>query len=668
MLKNSKSGEFAADWQHLHHLMSGTMRQLVSATVNQHAPELASVFYDYMLADEEAKPFLDHDLVNQRLHSSMQGWLRELFSMQQQDPKEIYKHQCHVGVVHARIQIPISLVMRGTRLLKQAITEYLVETELDRLGLVQATRFVSEVMELSMSAMTDSYIINVGKSVRTDESYRMFALGQNMLAERERQRAALSEWAQHILLHLLGDAGTGTPEMKHSEFGMWLQHKASIIFHDAPELERIRGCVEKLERTLLPGLIEKRRNGGNVREAMKQVEADIGEVKFLLTGLFDRFIEVESGRDSLTRLLNRRYLPTILMREVALARRSGMPFAVLLLDIDHFKNINDTYGHDGGDMVLQQASDLVTSSVRVGDFVFRYGGEELLVVLVEIDKKQAQIVAETIRATFCRRAVARGRWQDDESDREHRRRRLQRTSRLRKDRQGSRRCALPREGRRAQPLRGGRGLTEERHRFCFFACALERRQALPDALAVVFADETRVADHQHAAVVLVADQPSRTLLQVDDGARQLEFHERVASLFVQFRDASRQHRIIRRRERQLVDDDQRQRLAAHIHPFPERLAAQQHRVAVLAEAREQLVARTFALDHQRVLQVLAVELGLQDLVGALHRAQAGEEQEGAAFARFDQGQRRLHHGIGVALAVRLRQVVAARTAMPVPDS
>lgn len=400
MFKQNKSDDFAADWLSLHRQMTSAMRQLVCDTVDQHAADLATLFYNYMEADKDAAPFLTHEVVTQRLHSSMQGWLRELFTMRQKDPKEIYKYQCHVGVVHARIQIPISLVLRGTRLLKQAITEQLVETSLDRIGLVHATRFVSEVMELSMSAMTDSYIVNMGKNVRTDESYRMFALGQNMLAERERQRAALSEWTQHILLHLLGDTDVDVPEIRHSEFGMWLQHKASIIFHDAPELERIRISVEKLERTLLPNLIRERRQGGDAREAMKLVEADIGEVKFLLTGLFDRFIEVESGRDALTRLLNRRYLPTILMREVALARRSGVPFAVLLLDIDHFKNINDTHGHDSGDMVLQQAADIVTACVRVGDFIFRYGGEELLVVLVEIDMEQAKYVAETIRARF----------------------------------------------------------------------------------------------------------------------------------------------------------------------------------------------------------------------------------------------------------------------------
>jgi len=399
MFKQNKSDEFAVDWLSLHRQMTGEMRELISVTVDTHASELASLFYNYMEADKDAAPFLTHDLVTQRLHASMQGWLRELFSLKQKDPKEIYKYQCHVGQVHARIQIPISLVLRGTRLLKQAITELLVVTELDRAGLVQATRFVSEVMELSMSAMTDSYIINIGKNVRTDESYRSFALGQNMLAERERQRAALSEWTQGILMYLLVDEVDRVPEMRSSEFGMWLQHKASIIFHEAPELERIRVCVDKIER-VLPGLIEKRRNGGNARETMNLIETDIGEVKFLLTGLFDRHIEVESGRDSLTRLLNRRYLPTILMRELALARRTQIPFSILLLDIDNFKNINDAHGHDGGDLVLQQAADLVTSCVRVGDFIFRYGGEELLVVLVEIGKEQARIVAENIRERF----------------------------------------------------------------------------------------------------------------------------------------------------------------------------------------------------------------------------------------------------------------------------
>jgi diguanylate cyclase len=359
------------------------------------------MFYRNMLSDDEARTFLDNELVNQRLHTSLQKWLCELFSDGQQDPEAIYKHQCHIGEVHARIQVPIALVMRGARMLKHEIHGHLVESSLGRGELVKATNFVAETIELALDAMTDYFVIDMEKQTRTDEAYRMFALGQNMLAERERQRAAILEWAQQILLKLLVDGDdTELPDIKHSEFGMWLQHKAAIIFESAPELEQIQRRIEEVEKSLFPKLLESRRNPGGAGMLMKQIEAGIAEIKFMLGGLFDRFIEVESGRDALTRLLNRRFLPAVLTREMALARRSDIPFSLLMFDLDLFKKVNDTYGHAAGDLVLQQAADLVASSVRAGDFVFRYGGEEMLVVLVEVDKMQALHVAETIRKKF----------------------------------------------------------------------------------------------------------------------------------------------------------------------------------------------------------------------------------------------------------------------------
>ncbi|MDP2693895.1 MAG: diguanylate cyclase [Gallionella sp.] len=398
MIKLKQSKEFAADWRRLSEETPAPVRQLVGEIVRQQAAALADLFYRDMLADEEAGTFLDNELVNERLHASMQRWLCELFSEGPQEPEAIYMHQCHVGEVHARIQVPIALVMRGARILKHAIHGHLVESPLGRGELVKATNFVAETIELALDAMTDYFITDMEKQTRTDEAYRMFALGQNMLAERERQRAAILEWAQQILLKLLADGGTAElPGIKHSEFGMWLQHKAAIIFESAPELEQIRRRIEDVEKSLFPKLLESRRNPGGASMLMKEIEAGIAEIKFMLGGLFDRFIEVESGRDALTRLLNRRFLPAVLTREMALARRSSVPFALLLLDLDHFKKINDTYGHAAGDMVLQQVADLVVSSVRAGDFVFRYGGEEMLIVLVEVDRDQALHVAEIIR-------------------------------------------------------------------------------------------------------------------------------------------------------------------------------------------------------------------------------------------------------------------------------
>jgi diguanylate cyclase len=398
IIHNRKIDEFINEWNELADETPLDVRQCVGKLVQQHAIELADLFYNNLLADAEAKSFIDHKLVSQRLHASLRNWLIELFPLEQNNSEEIFQHQRHIGVAHARLQIPVTLVLRGARMLKHRIYLYLVASDLERSDLIKAINFVSETMELAMDVMTDAFVIDHEKHAREDESYRMFALGSNMLAERERQRAALVEWAQHILLSLLAEPGDREWHgIVHSEFGLWLEHKASIVFKAAPELEQIKKRITEIEASVSPKMQLARKNTLDARQLMKEIEACIAEIKFLLGGLFDRFIEVESGRDSLTRLLNRRHLPSVLTREVTLSRKTGVPFTLLMLDIDHYKNNNDSFGHDAGDMVLQQAADMIASCVRAGDFVFRVGGEEFLILLVEIDKVAALKVAEAIR-------------------------------------------------------------------------------------------------------------------------------------------------------------------------------------------------------------------------------------------------------------------------------
>jgi diguanylate cyclase (GGDEF)-like protein/PAS domain S-box-containing protein len=109
-------------------------------------------------------------------------------------------------------------------------------------------------------------------------------------------------------------------------------------------------------------------------------------------------LRTQSIKDPLTGLYNRRYLTEMLDREIRRAVRAEQPLGVLILDLDHFKNFNDTYGHDAGDTVLREAALFLTKSVRAEDVVCRFGGEEFVVILPTADLTAAIARAERIRS------------------------------------------------------------------------------------------------------------------------------------------------------------------------------------------------------------------------------------------------------------------------------
>lgn len=101
--------------------------------------------------------------------------------------------------------------------------------------------------------------------------------------------------------------------------------------------------------------------------------------------------------DGLTQIHNKRYLMETLEREIPRARRHGRPLSVVMFDIDHFKGINDNYGHLAGDYVLKELATLVKSRLRPDDVVGRYGGEEFCALLPETPVHGAAAIAEDLR-------------------------------------------------------------------------------------------------------------------------------------------------------------------------------------------------------------------------------------------------------------------------------
>ncbi|MEP5763484.1 MAG: diguanylate cyclase [Halieaceae bacterium] len=108
-------------------------------------------------------------------------------------------------------------------------------------------------------------------------------------------------------------------------------------------------------------------------------------------------LERISRTDGLSQLNNRRYWEELVYREYERQKRSGAPLSLVMIDIDHFKQVNDKYGHVAGDQMIREISDLLTESNRTSDVVGRYGGEEFGLLLPDTDEKGALQIAERLR-------------------------------------------------------------------------------------------------------------------------------------------------------------------------------------------------------------------------------------------------------------------------------
>ena len=167
---------------------------------------------------------------------------------------------------------------------------------------------------------------------------------------------------------------------------------------------------EELKAVLSQGLeryrlvLENRRLLRELREANEDLERKVQERTLRLReqnrALRDarRRIEELSRRDALTGLTNRRWLDEVLRLEVERARRYGAPLSVVMADLDHFKEVNDSFGHAVGDQVLKSAARTLHDAARLTDVVGRYGGEEFLVLLPNTELSEAIVLAERMRA------------------------------------------------------------------------------------------------------------------------------------------------------------------------------------------------------------------------------------------------------------------------------
>ncbi|MFT3763585.1 MAG: diguanylate cyclase [Pseudoxanthomonas sp.] len=168
-----------------------------------------------------------------------------------------------------------------------------------------------------------------------------------------------------------------------------------LRFHPDTRLATALICIVALSLYLLVFAHAGYRRGVALRDSRRQLNERIEQITALQS-----LLQEQAERDPLTGLLNRRRFDLDLDRELEAQRRRGGALALAMIDIDHFKRINDGHGHPAGDRMLKLLAGMLAGSVRDGDLVCRYGGEEFLLALPDATPGQAAEMAERLRLQF----------------------------------------------------------------------------------------------------------------------------------------------------------------------------------------------------------------------------------------------------------------------------
>ncbi len=204
------------------------------------------------------------------------------------------------------------------------------------------------------------------------------------------------------MLSVAADAESGMPDGAVSRILPGESVGEQSVLDDSANLAAIAAVVETellvIDAELVWKLIE--RSGGLAKNLLRLLSFRIRAASALVRRghKLGEFYRKMSMNDGLTGLYNRTWLADMLPKMVATAHRAGTPLALVMIDLDHFKVFNDTYGHLTGDDALRAAAGVIAVALRPSDFAVRYGGEEMMVILPETSEALAVMVAERLCA------------------------------------------------------------------------------------------------------------------------------------------------------------------------------------------------------------------------------------------------------------------------------
>ncbi len=298
------------------------------------------------------------------------------------------------------MNMPPHLLNLGGRVLKMSICNCIIEKDDNSKDTRNIYTQVTMLIDLCMSITFEAYLDNKISIEKSSQALQNHIVGSELAETCQSIRAEMHDWHSTLLNKLLSSKTItleDLPAINDSLFALWIRHKANVFFNDTEEVKALNLEIDNLE-AILPTLVEQKNDcdDNKLLESNKKISVIIKKMGWLLSALTKQAHSFDSGRDTLTKLYNRRYLDVILQKESSLVIQNKKTYILLMIDIDNFKQINDTHGHLAGDKVIESVARLLFESVRSTDYVFRYGGDEFLILMIDAAMNRAEDLAANL--------------------------------------------------------------------------------------------------------------------------------------------------------------------------------------------------------------------------------------------------------------------------------
>ena len=302
--------------------------------------------------------------------------------------------------LHISANIPFIVFINELNFIEDGITHIFLNTgKYDEIKKIYTK--CSLLKERASSAYLKSYL----DTLKSKNTIRLIRLSEIM------QKHVLNFYEDHILwLNCVSDAvSQNSPELlpeadsKLCSFGKWLNSEGKEIISNNSkyialiELHNTLHSYLHKVKVLLPSRIDKFLVSLTFLEKMEMLSLEIGTELALID---NKIMISEAAKDPLTGVLNRSLLDQIFLNQFEISQATERSFILAMCDLDHFKSINDTYGHLAGDQLLKKFAAIAEDELRSSDIIIRYGGEEFVIILPSVSYENGYKILDALRLLF----------------------------------------------------------------------------------------------------------------------------------------------------------------------------------------------------------------------------------------------------------------------------